>query len=283
MNYCKSLFIVFIFIPACTPGSDQVNQVNESILNQEIDQSHFFDGIDPDDATFVVLDGQNGTITRYNTARDSLQFKHASTIKIKNTIIALETAIANNKDFTLPYDSLAPRDPGFWSSVWSQDHSLQSAINHSVYWYYQEIARRVGEEQMRHFLEQFNYGNQNMEGGIDRFWLHGGLRISPDEQVRFLKRLYSGESGISEHATAVLKDIIILEETDEYRISGKTGTAEVTPTRELLWLVGYLEKEDRVWFYALNLEGEQAWELWGARANRLGLVRALLTDIGVLD
>lgn len=89
--------------------------------------------------------------------------------------------------------------------------------------------------------------------------------------------------GISDHSTAILKEIIILEETEEYRISGKTGTAAITPERELIWLVGYIENEAGVWFYALNLEGDSAWELWGARSDRITLVRELMNYLGFLS
>lgn len=185
-SYC-CFFMIVILISACTSKPDRPDDNNDFGAVYEVELPRFFEGIDSNDATFVVLEGQGEkNSTKYNAARAGQRFIPASTFKIPNTIIALELGIADNKDFTLPYDSLAPRGEGFWSSVWSQDHTLQSAINHSVYWYYQELARRAGEEQMRSFLEKFDYGNRNMDGGVDRFWLHGGLRISPDEQVRFL-------------------------------------------------------------------------------------------------
>jgi beta-lactamase class D len=150
-----------------------------------------------------------------------------------------------------------------------------------VYWYYQALARQIGAERMQRYLDRFGYGNRNMGGGLDRFWLHGELRISPDEQVRFLARMYRGELGLSERSTQVVKDLLVLEETPAYRLSGKTGTADVTPTRELAWLVGYVEHGGEVWFYALNMEGEQVWEQWGSSTARLALVRDLLQDLGV--
>lgn len=211
-----------------------------------------------------------------------MRFIPASTYKIANSLIALETGVATGPDHVIPWDSTAPRDPGFWASVWSQDHTLRSAMRNSVYWYYQVLARQIGAERMQTYLDRFSYGNRNMGGGLDRFWLHGELRISPDEQVRFLARMYQGGLGLSERSTEVVKDLLVLEETPAYRISGKTGTADVTPTRELAWLVGYVEHRGDVWFYALNLEGEQVWERWGSSTARLALVRDLLQDLGVL-
>ena len=266
----------------CAPTADTVEETDGAPATREVDLSHHFDGIDPLDATFVVLDGETGDITRHNPERARQRFLPASTFKIANALIALETGVASDAEFTLPYDSVAHRGPGFWADAWSQDHTLRSAMRNSVYWYYQEIARRVGPERMQRYLDQFDYGNRNMTGGIDRFWLHGDLRISPDEQVRFLRRMHDGQLGVSERSTRILRDILVLEQSPEYRLSGKTGTADVTPTRELAWLVGYLERGGRVSYFALNVEGEQVWERWGQPEERLTLVRALLRELDVI-
>jgi beta-lactamase class D len=75
---------------------------------------------------------------------------------------------------------------------------------------------------------------------------------------------------------------MVLEETPAYRLSGKTGTADLTPTRELAWLVGTVEREGNVWFYALNMEGEEVWERWGQPLVRRQLVVEILRSVGVL-
>lgn len=249
---------------------------------REVALGRYFAGIDSSDAAFMVLDARSGEVTRYNAARARRRFVPASTFKIANTLIALETGVVSGADFPIAWDSTAPRDPGFWATAWSRDHTLRTAMQHSVYWYYQEIARRVGAERMQAYLDRFDYGNRSMGGGLDRFWLHGDLRISPDEQVRFLERLHAGTFGVSPSSARTLRDIMLLEEAPAYRLFGKTGTADVTATRELAWLVGWVERDDSIWIFALNMEGEEVWERWGQPAARLALVRSLLAAVGVL-
>lgn len=135
---------------------------------------------------------------------------------------------------------------------------------------------------MAEYLERFGYGNQSMAGGLDRFWLEGGLRVSPDEQVRFIQRMYEGELEVSERSIEILKSIMVLERGPDYTLSGKTGTADVTPTRELAWLVGYVERGGDVWYFALNMEGEEVWERWGSPTARRALVSEILAELGVL-
>lgn len=276
------LLLVILTTSSCSPTPALQARAQGTQAGREVDLSRFFEGIDPDDAAFVLLNGETGDVIRHNPKRAQQRFIPASTYKIPNSLIALETGVASGPDHLIRWDSTAPRGPGFWAPVWSKDHTLGSAIDNSVYWYYQTLARDVGTERMQRYLRQFDYGNRSTGGGIDRFWLHGDLRISPDEQVRFLRRMYDGDLGVSERSTAIVKDIILLEETPEYRLSGKTGTADVTPTRELAWLVGYVEREGAPWFFALNMEGERVWEQWGSRAARLSLVRSLLRELAVI-
>jgi beta-lactamase class D len=150
-----------------------------------------------------------------------------------------------------------------------------------VVWYYQELARRTGPERMRSYLARFGYGNGDISGGIDQFWLTGGLGISPVEQVEFLRRFYFGELGASERSTRIAKELLVLEETPAYRLSGKSGWAGLGEpgTQQVGWLVGYRERGDGVYYFATNIE---------IRANadaaaRLGITKGILRELGLLD
>jgi beta-lactamase class D len=125
-----------------------------------------------------------------------------------------------------------------------------------VVWYYQELARRIGSQRVQRYLQRFDYGNADISGGIDRFWLSGGLRISAEEQVKFLQRFYEGALAVSPHASDAVKPLLVLESTPEYRLSGKTGWAGFGEpgAREVGWLVGYLERAGEVYYYATNID-----------------------------
>src|SRR3979490_1041326 len=103
----------------------------------------------------------------------------ASTFKIPNSLIALETGVVGDPD----------QDVFKWDGVvssieaWYRDHTTRTAIAPSAGPVYQEIARRVGAERMQKYLDLFEYGNRDIGGGIDQFWLTGNLRIDPMQQV----------------------------------------------------------------------------------------------------
>ena len=283
INHTLLITLMMMQVATASMLSDRGEGADVSLsLESVVNLAGFFPGINPNDATFVVYHPLSGQVIRHNTMRAEQRFIPASTYKIPNSLIALETGVAKGSEHVIFWDSAVKPTKGFWSTEWSKDHTLRSAMRFSVYWYYQALARDVGAERMQEYLNQFDYGNRSMDGGIDRFWLYGDLRISPNEQVRFLERMYNGKLGLSARSTRIVKEILLLEEREDYRLSGKTGTANVTPTRELAWLVGFVEREEEVWFYALNLEGEQVWEQWGSSSKRLALVRSLLQELEVL-
>jgi beta-lactamase class D len=66
-----------------------------------------------------------------------------------------------------------------------------------------------------------------VSGGLDSprlfeaFWLRSSLQISADEQVEFLKRFYVGKLPVAPRNTAIVKEILVLEKTTQYTLSGK--------------------------------------------------------------
>lgn len=243
-----------------------------------VDLDSFFVGME---GAFVLAEPMSGRLRVYNPERANTRYLPASTFKIANTLIALETGVVDGKGFPLPWDTVAAPSSRYGPRSWRQDQTLETAFRNSVYWYYQEVARRIGEAPMREHLAQFAYGNQDMGGGLDRFWLQGDLRISPLEQVAFLQRLNAGNLGVTAAHTALVKELMLLEEGPGYVLRGKTGTGEVTATRELGWLVGMVEAGGSVQYYALNMEGERVWEDWPPQQRKV-LVTAILRAMQVI-
>ncbi len=219
---------------------------------------------------FVLYDLSGQRIIRYNPERCAERFLPASTFKIMNSLIGLETGVIPDEAYVIKWDGTHYDIP-----AWNQDHTLRTAIKNSVVWYYQELARRVGQERMQHYVDAAGYGNQDISGRIDTFWLEGGLRISAEEQVGFLKRLYENDLPFSQRSMDIVKDILVLEKTGSYQLSGKTGSVQrVTP--HVGWFVGYLEGGGKVYIFAANVEdgdGNQAQEITRSILQGLGLLR----------
>ncbi|MCG3121142.1 MAG: Beta-lactamase OXA-10 [bacterium] len=240
------------------------------------DFARHFAGID---GTFVLYDSKSDRYYRHNEKRCAERFSPCSTFKIPNALIALETGVVPDENFTIKWDSVKTPRQNFVSPMWARDHDLRSAMRYSVVWYFQEVARRVGASNYKKYLQQFEYGNRDIAGGSDRFWLSNSLQISANEQIKFIRKFYSGKLGLAKRTTDVVKSIIILEQTAQYKLCGKTGAGPQANGKMLGWLVGYVETPDNVYFYALNFDGEN---FQAVAAKRLNLAKALLKELKVL-
>lgn len=230
--------------------------------------------------SFVLYDEANDKYVFCNRAMYTQAYTPASTFKICNTLIGLETGVIRDEQFVIPWDSVV-RNP-----VWDKDYDLQSAFANSVVWYYQELARRAGGRQMKEWIDRADYGNKDTSGGIDQFWLSGGLRITPEQQIGFLKRLHHQELPFSARSVDILKKIMIVKDTAGMVVRGKTGWGGQDST-DIGWYVGYVESGKRVYYFAnciqteskkLN-EPEHAVRFDHARTEIADLV---LRDLGIL-
>src|SRR6185312_659162 len=126
---------------------------------------------------------------------------------------------------------------------WNRDMNMREAFELSNVGYYQELARRIGPARMQHYLDTVNYGNMNMGGRIDNFWLNDSLKISADEQTGFLKRLYFAQLPFSERSQRIVKTMMLREQTPDYNLYYKTGTGQ-DGNKFIYWVVGFAEKID---------------------------------------
>jgi beta-lactamase class D len=199
----------------------------------------------------------------------------ASTFKIPNSLIALETGVVGDSD----------KDIFEWDGVtrsieaWNRDHTMRSAIAASAVPVYQEIARRIGAERMQKYVDLFEYGNRDIGGGIDQFWLTGNLRIDPVQQVDFVDRLRRGALPVSKRSQDLVRDILPVTKVGEAVIRAKSGLLGAeTGKPSLGWLVGWVEMSSANTVFALNLDCREPRHI----ADRMTLAQACLRDIGAI-
>ena len=231
-------------------------------------------------ACFLVTNASGKAVVRSDAERCARRFRPYSTFKIPNSLIGLETGVLADADTVIEWDPTKYPAADWWPSAWKGRNDLRSAFAHSVVPYYRALATRVGAAAMNEHLEKFRYGSRAMDGELDSFWLNGGLGISADEQVAFLRDFYHERLGVAPRSTKIVKSIMVLEQTADYTFSGKTGTGDEPDGSALGWLVGYVESGPEVSFYALNVSAASIDDL--PRQWRIDTVRAMLGELGLL-
>jgi beta-lactamase class D len=216
---------------------------------------------------FLLYEIGVGEVRRNPSDTCATRVAPQSTFKVPHALAALDAGVVTDADTLIKYDGHAVDFP-----AWGRDHTLASAMRFSVVWYFQEIARRLGMERERAYLERFHYGNQDPSGGLTTFWLGQSLAISPEEQQRFLLDLYGDKLRASPAAVATVKRIlvqpagVIVNALGEHpfaapwprdaAVSAKTGSGTAGGGRAVRWLIGHVRRGPRAWIFVSNVVGD---------------------------
>lgn len=225
--------------------------------------------------SIVIWERNSDKCLYHDSARCCKQFTPASTFKIPNSIIGLETGVIADENFVIPWDGVTRR-----ITEWNQDLDLKSAIKYSAVPYYQELARRVGEAKMNDMVRLLGYGNMDISGGVDKFWLTGGMRISQMQQIEFLKKLYRNELPVSQRSMDITKKILLNEDTLGYKLFAKTGWGN-EDSLNIGWWVGWVETTSNVYIFALNIEAPDPVPETFLNCRK-SITRSILSSLGVL-
>jgi beta-lactamase class D len=189
----------------------------------------------------------------------------ASTFKIPHALIALQLGVVTDPEAIEPWDK-SPQ----WMKQWERDHSLRTAIRDSVVWFFQRTAPKIGKERMQEWLAKMDYGNADASGPIKMFWLDGGsLKITGDQQLAFVQKLFAGKLPIDAAHVETVKDII-RGPIDDWKgrlppgatppqtsavFRAKTGS-ESDPKGNMTWWVGEVEGPAGAWVFVSRVRAE---------------------------
>ena len=220
--------------------------------------------------TFVLYDVTAARIIIFNRERAERPHVPASTFKITNSLIALETGVVKDENEIIPYGG---KPQPF--KQWEKDMSMREAIPLSNVAIYQELARRIGLERYRSWLTKLNYGNQKTGDALTSFWLDGPLQISAIEQVKFIALLAGKKLPLSERSQGMVRDILRLEARDGGILYGKTGW-QFSANPQIGWWVGWTERDGKIFAFALNMDMGSPQDA----SKRLVIGKALLGELG---
>lgn len=141
-----------------------------------------------------------------------------------------------------------PFKPGYvdWREEWKHDIDPAKWMSKSVVWYSQQITPKLGLARFSQYTHQFQYGNEDVSGGVTEAWLHTSLLISPREQIAFLGRMVRRELGVSAHSYDMTANIALYRKLENgWTVHGKMGAGGYGKDGKVGWYVGWAEKGSR--------------------------------------
>jgi beta-lactamase class D len=259
------LLTIIVFYNSCS--------INNLTIDKDLKQ--YFDRYKVK-GTFALFDNAQGHFTIYDSATYRKRFTPASTFKIVNSLIGLETGVISSEKMIIKWDGVERT-----MKDWNQDLTMEQAFKFSSVPYYQEVARRIGRDTMQQWVDSLHYGNQNTTGPIDSFWLNNQLQISPDEQLGLVKRLYFDQLPFQKRSQQIVRKVMLWEDNTLYKLSYKTGWGNDEKENEIGWIVGWIEENRHPYFFVLLVQTPD--HNFDMRTNRKALLNDILKHYGFME
>ena len=263
--YCLLLIVLF---SGCSPNNVKVDKS----LGKYFDDNKV-------NGCFALMDNGTGEFTVYNLSRyrDS-SYLPASTFKIVNSLIGLQTGRITNDSMVIKWDGVKrPFDS------WNKDLTMYDAFRVSCVPYYQEVARRIGKDTMQFWLDSLSYGTKKITTAIDTFWLDNSLKITPDEELGLVKRLYFDQLPFFKTYQEMVKRAMLFENNANYRLAYKTGWGfwNEKTGKHLGWITGWIEENRHPYFFVLNLESAD--RNFDMSTVRMKMLKDILKQLGFFE
>lgn len=239
--FAIAIILTCTFAPSMSVyASSDTYHWNPSEPVQQVDYSNTFG---EHQGTFVAYNGSTWTV--YNPDKAVHRSSPNSTWKIYDALIALDAGIITTENSSIPWNGT-----NYPFEVWNKSQNLDSAMQNSVNWYFQNLDQRIGKQKLAKEIRKIDYGNNSIQGKLSSYWLESTLKISPVEQVLMLKRLYYNDLGYSTENINAVKSAICLTPGKLY---GKTGTGKVNNANVNGWFIGYAVTANEPYFFAVNI------------------------------
>lgn len=261
-------FFILVIFASCSPN----NVYEDKSLGKYFTDNKV-------EGCFSIMNNGTGRFTVYNLARyrDSI-YLPASTFKIVNSLIGLQEGKITSDSMVIKWDGIKR---GF--DAWNKDLIMYEAFRVSAVPYYQEVARRIGKDRMQFWLDSLSYGTKKITSAIDTFWLDNSLKISPDEELGLVKRLYFHQLPFFKTYQDMVKRAMLMEDNTTYRLGYKTGWSfwDEKTKKHLGWIVGWIEENNHPYFFVLNLESaDPNFDMQGVRMKML---KDILKQLGFFE
>ena len=253
MRKGKLVFLVIsaLQLSSCSQLKPKDSQPGHQSSDLAIKAEHF----ENLNACVLVFDQKSKQMVGvYGEARCNQRMPAASTFKVPLAVMAFDAGVLTDENTPMKWD-------GVFRSIesWNQDQTASSWMKNSVVWYSQRLTPKLGISKIKKYLKDFNYGNEDMSGGLTKAWLTitkfdesglGTLKISAFEEMNFMRRFWIGDLQVNPQAITKTKELIRLEDSPRgYKLSGKTGSGYLDDlTGDFGWFVGHLEGNNQEFF-----------------------------------
>ena len=270
--FMKGLLIVIICVILFGCSANNVNTDNS--LEKYFTENKV-------EGCFALLDNGTGEFTVYNLNRyrDSA-YLPASTFKIVNSLIGIETGRVKDDSTVITWNG---KPSGRIEC--DKDLTMYDAFRISCPPWYQELARRIGKDTMQSWLDTLGYarryGKFIIQDNLDTFWLDNSAKITADEQLGLVKKLYFDQLPFQKRTQGIVRRMMMMENNANYSLSYKTGWGITEKGHALGWITGWIEENRHPYFFVLQVENPD--KNFNIGSARLKILKDILKQNGFME
>jgi len=233
--------------------------------------------------SFGMFDNGQGHFTIYNLSRfrDSA-YLPAGTFDIVQSLVGVQTGVVNDEHMLIgekEFDRSRLRSNlATEADICRGNGEIQDAFRNSCTKPFQELARRIGKDSLKKWVDSLGYGNKSMGNAVDTFWLDNHLTITSDEQLGLVKRLYFDQLPFYARPQKIVRQMMLMESNSNYQLSYKTGVGVRKDGHAFAWIVGWVEENKHAYFFVLNADAVSDGN--GLKNKGLGVLRQVLKKMG---
>ena len=213
-----SLFALATLLFACSPNNVKIDSSIAKLLDSA--------GIE---GSFALLENGSGQFTIANLS----SYKDSAYAPL-NTFFILPSLMALDKGTIHP-------NPSTWISTDSVT-------------YYQQLIDSLGRTAVLKTIDSIHYGKGVVSANLNEFWKDQSLRITADEQLGLIKKLYFKSLPFQKRSQELFNKMISKEENSNYHLSYIEARDSTT---QLSWVLGFEEENKHIYFFVLNTHGRK--------------------------
>jgi beta-lactamase class D len=263
-------FGALLLIPVVFAACSQNNVTVDESLGKYFDSA----GVK---GSFGLFDNGQGHFSIYNLPRfrDSA-YQPAATFDILLSLIGIQTGVVKD-DSAIVFS--ATSYPPLTATPNPQPLTLREAFHWPTDIGFIELARRIGKDTLKRWVDSLSYGTKYIAG--DSFWQDNHLKITADEQLGLIKKLYFNQLPFFQHTQKMVVAMMPSEGNANYRLYYKTALGRKEDGHPIGWVLGWIEENKHPYFFVVNFESAD--EKASLPGTGLAITRGILGRLGFFN
>jgi beta-lactamase class D len=197
--------------------------------------------------SFGFFNNAQGNFIVYNLKgfKDSA-YCPAQTFNVFTSLIALQNGVLTNEKNTANFVEIDK------SNNTANTTNLETAFANNDSLVFNFIANKLGKNTIQNWVDSIGYGTKKIASNLENFTSNNLLKIKPDEQLGFIKRLYFNQLPFNKTTQAIVKKMLIKKTNANYVLAMQTGNNVEANGSNNEWALGWIEQDKHPLFFVVN-------------------------------